>query len=257
MTRDRMPSDVTPPSPAELAPRGVLRVGLNMSNFLLVAEGAAGGPPTGIVPDLAARIAARLGVGIEWMRYPDAGMLSAGARGNPAEDAWDVAFMGAEPARASVIDFTAAYVEIEATYLVPAGSPIVTIADVDRPGVRIAVAARAAYTLYLARTLAHAELVEAEGLEGSFRLFSERGLDALAGLKPRLMLDQHRLPGARLLPGRFTAVQQAIATPAGRPNAFGALRAFAEEVKADGTVAALIARHGVQGLSVAPPAGAA
>jgi polar amino acid transport system substrate-binding protein len=238
----------------ELAPRGVLRVGLNMSNFLLVTDGASGGPPSGVVPDLAAQIAARLGVSIEWMRYPDAGMLSAGARGNPAEDAWDIAFMGAEPARASVIDFTAAYVEIEATYLVPAGSPIESIADVDRPGVRIAVAARAAYALYLARTLEHAELVEAEGLEGSFKRFGDQGLDALAGLKPRLMLDQHRLPGARLLPGRFTAVQQAIATPAGRPNAFRLLRAFAEEVKADGTVAGLIARHGVQGLSVAPPA---
>jgi len=239
---------------SELAPRGVLRVGLNMSNFLLVADGASGGAPTGIVPDLATQIAARLGVPIEWVRYPDAGLLSAGAKGDPAEDAWDVAFMGAEPARANVIDFTAAYVEIEATYLARAGSPIETIADVDRPGIRIAVAARAAYTLYLSRTLEAAELVTAEGLEGSFKLFSDRKLDLLAGLKPRLMLDQPRLPGTRLLPGRFTAVQQAIATPIGRPDAFRLLRAYAEEVKADGTVGRLISLHGVQGLSVAPAA---
>lgn len=238
----------------ELAPFGTLRVGLNMSNFLLVTADPSGGAPTGIVPDLAAEIAARLGVGIEWVRYPDAGLLSAGASGDAAKDAWDIAFMGAEPARASVIDFTAAYVEIEATYLAPPGSPIEAIADVDRPGIRIAVAARSAYALYLARTLEHAELVAAEGLEGSFKLFSERKLDLLAGLKPRLMLDQARLPGARILPGRFTAVQQAIATPAGRPNAFRLLRAFVEEVKSDGTVARLIARHGVQGLTVAPPA---
>jgi polar amino acid transport system substrate-binding protein len=238
----------------QLAPRGVLRVGLNMSNFLLVADGASGGAPTGIVPDLATQIAARLGVPIEWVRYPDAGLLSAGAKGDPAEDAWDVAFMGAEPARANVIDFTAAYVEIEATYLVPAGSPIATIADVDRPGVRIAVAARAAYTLYLERTLEHAALVTAEGLEGSFKLFCDRQLDVLAGLKPRLMMDQPRLPGSRLLPGRFTAIQQAIATPTGRPQAFGMLRAYVEAVKADGTVARLIDRHGVKGLTVAPAA---
>lgn len=245
----------TSTSRAELAPRGVLRVGLNMANFLLVSEDPAGGSPTGIVPDLAGRIASRLGVDIEWVRYPDAGLLSAGAKGNPADDAWDVAFMGAEPARAKLIDFTAAYVEIEASYLVPPGSTIATVDEVDRPGVRIAVAARAAYELYLRRTLKHAELVTAEGLEGSVDLFLDQKLDVLAGLKPRLLKDLTRLPGARLLPERFTAIQQAAATPAGRPGAFALLRAFVEEVKADGTVARLIDRHDVRGLSVAPPAG--
>jgi polar amino acid transport system substrate-binding protein len=235
----------------ELAPRGVLRVGLNMSNFLLVTDGPPGGNPTGIVPDLASEVASHLGVGIEWMRYSDAGVLSAGARGDSAVDAWDVAFMGAEPARAAVISFTPAYVEIEATYLVPSGSPLETIEDVDRPGVRIAVAARAAYQLYLARTLQHAELVQAEGLEGSFELFVAHRLDALAGLKPRLVQDVERVPGGRIVPGRFTAVQQAIATPAGRPRAFEFLRAFAERIRTDGSVTRLIARHGVRGLSVA------
>src|SRR5690606_27323029 len=125
------------------------------------------------------------------------------------------------------------------------------IEEVDRPGVRIAVAARAAYALYLERTLEHAELVAAEGLEGSFRLFQESKLDALAGLKPRLLQDQARIPGCRVLPGRFTAVQQAIATPAGRPAAFALLKEYVEEIKADGTVARLIEARGVQGLSVA------
>lgn len=240
---------------AELAPRGVLRVGLNMSNFLLVSDNPAGGPPTGIVPDLAGSIASRLGVGIEWIRYPDAGLLSAGAKGDPAEDAWDVAFMGAEPARAKLIDFTPAYVEIEASYLVPPGSSIAAIDEVDRLGIRVAVAARAAYELYLRRTLKHAELVAAEGLEGSFDLFRSQGLDVLAGLRPRLLEDQKRVPGSRVLPGRFTAIQQAVATPVGRPSAAAMLRAFVEEVKIDGTVGRLIERHRIQGLSVAPIAG--
>lgn len=235
----------------ELAPHGVLRVGLNMSNFLLVKAGPPGGAPTGVVPDLAAQIAAHLAVPIEWVPYPDAGKLSAAAQGDAAADAWDIAFMGAEPARAAVIAFTAAYVEIESTFMVPPGSPLQSIDEVDRPGVRIAVAARAAYQLYLTRTLKHAELQLAEGLEGSFNLFAERGLEALAGLKPRLMQDVGRMPGARILPGRFTAVQQAIATPVGRPQGFEFLRGFAEQVKADGTVARLIARHAVQGLTVA------
>jgi polar amino acid transport system substrate-binding protein len=238
---------------AELAPGGTLRVGLNLSNFLLVTDGASGGAPTGIVPDLAAGIAARLGVDLAWVRYPDAGLLSAGAAGERAADAWDVAFMGAEPARAKLIAFTAAYVEIDATYLVRADSPLLAVEDVDRAGVRIAAAARAAYTLYLQRTLRYAELVSAEGLEGSFRRFSDGRLEALAGLRPRLLQDVERLPGARILPGRFTAVQQAIATPVGRPRAFAFLREFAEAARSDGTVAGLIARHGVRGLSVAGP----
>ena len=233
----------------ELAPRGVLRAGLNMSNFLLVTAGKAGTAPTGIVPDLAADIAARLGVGVEWVPYKDAGLLSAGSAGDATKDEWDVAFMGAEPARAKVISFTPAYVEIEATYLVPAGSPLQALEDVDRPGVRIAVAARAAYELYLTRTLKHAQLVQAEGLDGSFRLFVDQKLDALAGLRPKLMQDQVQVPGSRVLPGRFTAIQQAIATPAGRPQAFAFLQAYVEELKARKTIAGLIARHGVQGLA--------
>ena len=236
---------------AELAPNGTLRVGLNMGNFLLVSASALpDGVPTGIVPDLSAEIASRLCVPIAWVPYPDAGKLAGGAD----EDAWDVAFMGAEPERAKVISFTAAYLEIEATYLVPADSPIRSLADVDRPGVRIAVAARAAYELYLSRTLKQAELMKAEGLEGSFQRFISCKLDALAGLKARLMQDQEKLAGSRILPGRFTAIRQAIATPSNRQNAFAFLNAFSEEIKANGTVARLIEKHVVAGVSVATPA---
>jgi polar amino acid transport system substrate-binding protein len=238
---------------AELAPHGCLRVGLNMSNFLLVQAGVDGGAPTGIVPDLASQIAAHIGVPITWLPYADAGLVADGAQADIAQDAWDVAFMGAEPARAARIDFTPAYVEIEASCLVPAGSAIDGLDALDRPGVRIATAARAAYTLYLQRTLQHAELVTAEGLEGSFQLFQQGGFDALAGLKPRLLNDRPRLPGTQLLPGRFTAIQQSIATPRGRPAAFAFLRDFAQTIKTDGTAAGLIARHGVQGLTVAAP----
>ncbi len=236
---------------AELAPNGTLRVGLNMSNFLLVSASLLpDGAPTGIVPDLAAEIASRLSLPLDWVPYPDAGKLSSGAN----EDAWDIAFMGAEPERAKVISFTAAYLEIEATYLVPAGSPIQSIADVDKPGVRIAVAARAAYELYLSRTLKQAKLTKAEGLEGSFQLFVSRRLDALAGLNARLAQDQEKLAGSRILPGRFTAIQQAIATPSNRPKAFAYLKDFAEEIKANGTVTRLIAKHGIAGVSAAAPA---
>ena len=169
---------------------------------------------------------------------------------------WDVAFLGAEPSRANEIAFTAAYLEIPSTYLVPAGSPIRTIADVDRAGVRIAVSERSAYELYLTRTVKHAKLVYAKGIDGSYEVFVSQKLEALAGLKPRLLTDVQKLPGARVLDGQFTGVQQAIGTPKSRAAAAEYLRQFVEDVKASGFVAEAIAKNGVEGVSVAPPASA-
>jgi polar amino acid transport system substrate-binding protein len=167
---------------------------------------------------------------------------------------WDIGLIGAEPQRAETIAFTAAYAEIEATYLVPANSPLHAIADVDAEGVRIAVTGRAAYGLWLERHIRRAGLVQTETLDSAYDAFVRDGLDALAGLKPRLLMDQAKLPGARILDGRFTAVQQAIGTA--RCNSSGAafLRDFVEEAKSSGLVARLIARHKVRGLSVAPAA---
>ena len=135
----------------------------------------------------------------------------------------------------------------------PAGSPLTTIAEVDRPGVRIAVTARAAYDLWLSRHIRHAELIRSESLDAACEQFIADRLDALAGLRPRLLQDLEKLPGARILEGNFTAVQQAIGTA--KANAAGAafLRDFVEEAKASGLVARLIERHQVRGLAVAPP----
>jgi polar amino acid transport system substrate-binding protein len=189
-------------------------------------------------------------VGIELKTYKSPGDLADDA----ARDAWDVGNIGAEPARAETIAFSPAYCEIECTYLVPAQSPITAIEHVDEPGRRIASAPRAAYDLWLERNLHHAELVRSPGLGGSFELFVEQRLDALAGLRPGLLKDAHRLPGSRVLDGKFSSVQQAMGTPRGRDNAgLTYLRAFVEEMKASGFVAERIAQHGVVGLSVAPP----
>jgi polar amino acid transport system substrate-binding protein len=230
---------------AELAPGGILRVGLNMSNFLLTATDAATGEPTGIAADLGRALGARLGVPVSLRTYPGAGALADAA----ASDEWDVAFLAVEPARTGQIDFTPAYAEIEATYLVPAGSPLKVLADVDRAGVRIAAPEKSAYELYLTRTLAHAGLVRTQGADAAFALLAEGEVDALAGLKARLLADRARLPGSRILDGRFTAVQQAAGTPKGRPAGATYLSEFIRDVKATGLTERLIARHGVTGLS--------
>ena len=235
---------------SELAPTGVLRAGINMANFLLVTGRREDGAPQGVAPDMASAVAERLGVEIAYVPYETPGQLADDA----TNGAWDIGLIGAEPARAEHIAFSAAYVEIEATYLVPADSPIQVLADVDQPGVRIAVAARSAYDLYLSRNIQHAELVRVAGLNASYDLFVNDKLDALAGLRPRLMSDVEKLPGARLLDGKFTAVQQAIGTPRDRGAAAAFLRDFVEEAKASGLVGQFIERHQVRGLSVAPPA---
>jgi len=233
---------------AELAPNRVLRAGINLSNFLLVTGRAANGDPQGIAPDMAGEIASRLKVPLQLIAYESPGKLA------DAVADWDVGLIGAEPARAAQITFSAAYLEIEATYLVPASSKIQSIGEVDRKGVRIAVAARSAYDLYLSRSLKNAELVHAAGLDASYELFVREKLDALAGLRPRLVKDVQNLPGARLLEGRFTAVQQAVGTPKARVASATFLAAFIEEAKASGLVAQLIERHGVHGVNVATAA---
>ncbi|MGG5818726.1 transporter substrate-binding domain-containing protein [Falsiroseomonas sp. HW251] len=241
---------MSPDIVAELAPTGVLRAGINMSNFLLVSSRTRDGGPAGVSPDLARALADRLGVPVHYVPYPRPGELADDA----GSGAWDIGLIGAEPQRAEKIAFTAAYAEIEATYLVPPGSPIAAIDEVDRPGIRIAVAARAAYDLWLERNIRQATLLRAPSLDGSFTLFTEQRTEALAGLRPKLIEEAEKLPGARILPGAFMTVQQAIGTPRGRPAAEAFLAEFVEEAKRSGLVASLIAKHGVKGLSVAPPA---
>lgn len=236
---------------AELAPTGVLRAGINLSNFLLVTDTAANGDPVGVSPDMAKAVADKLGVPVTYVTYPSPGALADAAEQNE----WDIGNIGAEPQRAETIAFTAAYCEIEATYLVPAGSALQSIADVDKPGVRIAVAGRAAYGLWLARNIQHAELIKTDSLDSSFDTFVADKLDVLAGLRPRLLSDVEKLDGARILDGKFSAVQQAIGTPRKNTAAATWLAEFVEDSKSTGLVAQLIAKHAVNGLSVAPMAG--
>jgi polar amino acid transport system substrate-binding protein len=234
---------------AQLAPTGTLRAAINLSNFLLVSSRGPSGEPQGVAPDMARAVADAIGVPIRYITFPTPGELA------DAVAQWDIGLIGAEPQRAEKIAFSAAYAEIEATYLVPAGSPIGALAEVDRPGVRIAVSARSAYGLWLDRNIRHATLHHAEGLAGAVDLFADQRLDVLAGLLPALLSDTKRFPGSRILAGHFSTVQQAIGTPRDRAEAAAFLADFVESAKASGLVARLIERHGVQGLSVAASAG--
>ena len=228
---------------SELAPNGTLRAGINMANGLLVTGSTAAGAPTGVAPDMAREIAERLGVAVAYVPFASPSQVAEAA----GRDAWDIALIAAEPARAESIAFSAAYVEIEACYLVPQSASIGSVADVDRPGIRIAVSAGTAYDLYLTRSLKHAELRRAKGQAGAVDLFLAEKLDALAGLRPALSREVENLPNVRILEGRFTAVRQAIGTKPGNRAAAAFLQEFVAEAKASGLVARLIERHGVAG----------
>jgi polar amino acid transport system substrate-binding protein len=225
-----------------------LRAGINLSNFLLVTGRSANAEPVGVAPDMAREIASSLGVPVTYVPFKTPGELADQVESN----VWDIGLIGAEPQRAAKISFSAAYVEIEATYMVPPGSPIKSIADVDKAGVRIAVSARSAYGLWLENNIKHATLVPVSGLDAAFDKFVEDKLDVLAGLRPGLLKDIEKAPGMKILDGKFSAVQQAVGTP--KPNVAGAtyLAAFVEQAKKSGLVASLIERHHVKGLSVAP-----
>ena len=242
-----MPSDAL----SELASGGTLRAAVNMANKLLVTGTTPSGDPDGVAPDMARAIADRLGVAVSYVPFATPGELADAVDG----DVWDIGMIGAEPVRAERIAFSAAYVEIEATYLVPDGSPLASVGDVDRAGIRIAVSGRSAYDLFLSRSLEHAELFRGQSVSGASELFVRDGLDALAGLRPALAVEAEKLPGSRVLDGHFTTIQQAIGTRRGNEAAAAFLADFVEEAKASGLVGRLIERHGVTGrLSVAPPA---
>src|ERR671939_1905454 len=178
-----MPVTPSPQIVSELAPTGVLRAAINMGNFLLVTGKCPNGDPSGVSPDMAAAIAARLGVPVKFIPYARPGELADDAE----KGLWDIGNIGAEPQRAAVINFTAAYAEIEATYLVPAGSPIKSVAEVDRPGRRVAVTARSAYGLWLENNFTRGELLQFDTADAAIRAFSEQKMDAYPGPRPGLI----------------------------------------------------------------------
>lgn len=240
---------ISPAAKSELTPTGKLRVGINFGNELLTDPSTkTSAEPRGIALDLARELGRRLGVPVEFHGYDSAGATADSVR----TGVWDVAFLGAEPQRANEMNFTAPYLEIEATYLVQPGSPLRAVADVDREGNRIAITAKSAYDLYLSRTLKHAKLVREQNADAALAIFVRDKLEALASLKPRLVGDSKKVPGSRILDGRFTAVQQAVCTPKGRDAGASYLREFVEDVKTTGLVAQLIEKNGVRGVSVAP-----
>lgn len=234
-----------------LAPTGMLRVGLNLGNSATVTQDAATGELRGVAVALGRALAGAIGVALTPVVYPTvAYMVEAATAG-----AWDVAFLAVDPARMVDMVFTPPYMEVENTYLVPPGSAIQTMADVDQPGMRVAVQQSNAPDLFLSRTLRHAALVRSTtGDEAAFALLRAGQAHVLASGRAALLGYAATWPGARVLDGRFLAVEHAIAIPKGQEAGLRYLRDFVEEAKRSGMVQQAIDRSGVRGVRVAPAA---
>jgi len=246
----------TPPRQAvtDLAPSGTLRAAINVGNAVLAARPATpGGEPTGISVDLARELARRLGVPVQLVVFDAAGkVVDAGRSGS-----WDIAFVALDPKRAAEIAQSPPYVQIEGAYLVKNDSPLKNNDEVDRKGHRVVVGRNSAYDLYLSRELKQAELVRTPTSAQVVDTMLKDNYEVSAGVKQALENDARRLPGVRLLPGRFMVINQAMASQRidGTRNVAGAryLREFIEEMKASGFVAKAIERHHQPSAVVAPP----
>ena len=233
---------------ADLAPTGKLRAAINFDNPLLASRDAVSLEPGGVSVELARELARRLGLAVEYVPYFAAGKVIEGVKAG----VWDICFLAIDPVRAQQILFTPPYVVIEGAYLVAEDSPIRDNAEVDRPNVRLLVSTGSAYDLFLSRTIRHATIVRTTAAKDVVDVFVAEKLDVAAGVRPALEADARRVPGLRLLPGRFMAIYQAMGTPRGRDVAARHLHTFIEEMKASGFVAQSLARNGVEGAAVAP-----
>lgn len=235
---------------AALAPGGRLRASINLGNPILANRGA-DGQPFGVSVDLAGALAQQLGLPLELV-VVDSALKSVG---NVTAGQADVGFFAIDPARATTIRFTAAYVLIEGAYVVREGSPLTDNAQVDRAGTRIMVGKGSAYDLYLSREIKAATLLRAPTSPQVVDHFVAEKADVAAGVKQQLQADAARLGGLRLLPGRFMVIEQAMGLPATRGEpAAQALKQFVEWAKRSGFVTQALQRHGIQGAGVAPPA---
>lgn len=235
-----------------IAPSGTLRVAVAVApapSAFFAARDPATGEPAGVTVELGRAFAREIGIPCKLVAYPNSGALTDAAE----TGAWDVTFMPKDTERAKKVEFGPAYAVIESTYLVPASSPIRSIADVDREGVRIVGIFNTTTARSARRTAPRAAVEEVASVdEMTERARTGRGdafalsHDAFAGLLAKL-------PGARVLPGHFQSVGICVAVPKGRRGALALATDFVERAKASGLVRRVLDGVGFAAVPVAPP----
>ena len=238
----------SPASPPTLGDVRVLRVAINYGNAVLARRDEQTGQLSGVSVDIAQEFARQLGRPVELIGFDAANRAVQALRDQRVE----VGFFAIDPARSEGLRFTPAYVVIEGAYVVPASSRIQNPQEVDQPGVRVAVAERSAYDLYLSRTLKQAQLVKTVRSSEVVNLMFSRELEVAAGVKQQLEKDMQIHPNLRMLKPSFMQIQQAMATSESNPALHSELVAFLARIKASGFIQSALQRHRIEGVSIAP-----
>ena len=238
----------TPEARQALAPTGKLRVGLLLGDSTQAIRDSASGETKGVGFDLGKELARRMRIPFEPVEYASIGaLLDSGKSGG-----WDIAFIGFNPERAKDWDFAAPHVEVQFGYLIPGGSSISTMADVDRPGIRVVVQERSGPDVFLSRALKNAVVVRASSYAGTLEMQKSGRADVIFSIKPILFELSSQLPGSRVLDGWPGIVPQAMAMRKGRDLGMAYARRFIEDAKSEGLVKAAVERAGLRGVVVAP-----
>jgi polar amino acid transport system substrate-binding protein len=227
----------------QLAPTGVLRAGINLSNFLLVSGTTADGSPQGISPDIANLVASTLGLPCKLVCFDRPGKLADAVN----QDIWDIGNIAFEAERAQTLDFSHPYVVIEANFLVRHDDDFLTNHDVDRAGTKIAVSERSAYDLWLTDHFSQAQIIRASSIQAAHDLFFEKKVDVLASLKPKLLEDLANHSGLRIIDPPFTAVKQSIGVAKGKAESIAFINALIAQSIENGWIAAQLETHGMTG----------
>jgi len=226
----------------KIAPFGVLRVGLNMSNFLLVSSEDASGLPDGLSPDVGKKIAKELNLSCELIKFPNPGLLADAVN----DDKWDIGNIAYEKERGKTIDFSDPYINIDANFIFRSESNFKSNEEVDTPGTKIAVFERSAYDLWLTDNFKNAELVRASSIEESHNLFRNNKVDVLAGLKSKLVDEIKTNNDFKMITNPFTYIKQSIGIKKGNPEILEFLNEFISKLIKDGYIEQLLKKHKVQ-----------
>ena len=225
----------------QLAPSGILRAGINLSNFLLVSSSGPDGNPRGISPDIAKRVANALDLPLKLVPFERPGKLADAV----GKNIWDIGNIAFEIDRAHAIDFSDTYVLIEANFLVRDSANFHTNSDIDRRGISIGVSERSAYDLWLRNNFKLARIVRSPSIQMSHDLFFENKVDVLASLKPKLLEETKNHEGIRLVDKPFTAIKQSIGLPKEKQDSVAFVNEVIRSSIRDGWLAGRLEKHGM------------
>ena len=226
----------------KIAPTGELRVGLNMSNFLLINSKGLNGLPDGVSPDIGKKLAEELNVSCKLVQFERPGLLADAVN----DDRWDIGNIAYEKERSKTIDFSDPYVNIDANFIFRNKYSFKSNEEINSSGIKIAVVERSAYDLWLSDNFKNAELIKVKTIDGSHKIFREGSVDVLAGLKPKLMEELKTNNDFKIISNPFTYIKQSIGIKKGNPEILEFLNVFISKIIKEGYVESLLKKHNVQ-----------